>query len=55
MAGMANSVVAGYFGGGDTATNIIDKITFPADTKTTISAVLSGNTTSLAAMANGGI
>ncbi len=56
LAGMANSTVAGYFGGGDdgvSAVSGIDKITFPADTKTTLSAVLSGNTTNLAAMANG--
>jgi hypothetical protein len=40
---MANSGVAGYFGGGDDSGGYIrekDKITFPADTKTTLSATL---------------
>ena len=37
-----NLGVAGYFGGGLDSANIdgIDKITFPADTKTTLSATL---------------
>jgi hypothetical protein len=41
---MADAGVAGYFGGGDSASGLIsgiDKITFPADTKTTLSATLS--------------
>jgi hypothetical protein len=39
---MADSGVAGYFGGGLDGSSLsgIDKITFPADTKTTLSATL---------------
>ena len=56
LAGMANSSIAGYFGGGSDGANIsgIDKVTFPADTKTTLSATLSTARASLASMANSG-
>ena len=52
-----NLGVAGYFGGGDDGANIsgIDKVTFPADTKTTLSATLSTARNALAAMANSGV
>ena len=47
---------AGYFGGGYNGVRIsgIDKITFPADTKTTLSATLTTVRSSLAGMANSG-
>ena len=53
---MANSGVAGYFGGGFDSGLIdgIDKITFPADTRTTLSAVLTSPRATLAAMAANG-
>ena len=49
--------VAGYFGGGDDGAFIsgIDKITFPADTKTTLSATLSSLRRMIAGMANSGV
>ena len=48
--------VAGYFGGGYDTGNIsgIDKVTFPADTKTTLSATITANVTSITGMANSG-
>ena len=48
------SKVAGYFGGGDTGVyqSNIDKIAFPADTKTTLSATLTSARRDLAGMAN---
>jgi len=49
---MANSGTAGYFGGGY-LTSGIDKIAFPADTKTTLAATLTSARYSLAGMANG--
>ena len=52
LAGMANSGTAGYFGGGY-LTSGIDKIAFPADTKTTLAATLTSARYSLAGMANG--
>ena len=53
---MANSGVAGYFGGGTGAStvNTIDKITFPADSKTTLSATLTTARYALAGMADSG-
>jgi len=59
-AGMANSGVAGYFGGGNTVGGLsgnqsgIDKITFPADTKSTLSGTLTTAVHYLASMANSG-
>ena len=52
--------VAGYFGGGfnqatGTVLNGIDKITFPGDTLTTLSATLSAPNYTLAGMANSGV
>ena len=49
--------VAGYFGGGyaPSLTSRIDKITFPADTKTTLSATLSSARSELSAMANSAV
>ena len=57
LAGMANSGTAGYFGGGfDTvAISGIDKITFSADTKSTISATLSTARFAHAGFANCGV
>ena len=60
LAGMANSLVAGYFAGGfdlglGSATSGIDKITFPADTKTTLSATLTTATRKLAGMAHSAV
>ena len=54
---MANSGVAGYFGGGTDGSNLtrIDKIAFPADTKTTLAATLTTAIARLAAMANCGV
>ena len=48
--------VAGYFGGGYDTGNIsgIDKVTFPADTKTTLSATLTTARNSMGGMANSG-
>ena len=50
--------VAGYFGGGQDGTNNlsgIDKITFPADTKTTLSATLTSARNLPTGMANSGV
>ncbi|NBQ98309.1 MAG: hypothetical protein EBU12_08875 [Microbacteriaceae bacterium] len=50
--------VAGYFGGGYDGTNNlsgIDKITFPADSKTTLSATLTTARSSLTGVANSGV
>ena len=49
--------VAGYFGGGNDGarTDGIDKITFPADTKTTLSPTLSTARSQLAGMANSAV
>ena len=58
LAGMANSGVAGYFGGGQDFAGrfaTVDKITFPGDTKTTLGAVLTAPNSTLAAMANSGV
>jgi len=59
VAGMANSGVAGYVGGGTqtggTITNGIDKITFPADTKSTLSETLTIGRYSHTGMANSGV
>jgi hypothetical protein len=57
--GVANSGVAGYIGGGyinatDTFLSDIDKIAFPADTKSTLSATLSVGRYSHGSMANSG-
>ena len=57
LAGMANSAVAGYFGGGVDSSGFIsgiDKITFPADTKTTLSATLTTTGRYLAGFADSG-
>jgi hypothetical protein len=54
---MADSGTAGYFGGGIDAVTIllhIDKITFPADTKSTLAATLTPGRGYHAAMANSG-
>ena len=54
---MANSGVAGYFGGGIGGSGYIsgiDKITFPADTKTTLSATLTSALQGLAGFADSG-
>jgi len=61
LAGMANSAVAGYFAGGTNDSQYpagfshIDKITFPADTKSTLSATLTNGVWSLFAMANSAV
>jgi hypothetical protein len=58
QAGMADSDVAGYFGGGYTGSaelNVIDKITFPADTKTTLSATLSSQRGWVTGVADSGV
>ena len=50
--------VAGYFGGGQDGTNSlsgIDKITFPADSKTTLSATLTAARNLPTGMANSGV
>jgi hypothetical protein len=54
---MANSGTAGYFGGGYDSDYIsgIDKITFPADTKSTLAATLTMARAAFAAMANSGV
>ena len=54
FSGMANSGVAGYFGGGNDGARLsgIDKITFPADTKTTLSATLTSASAEGSGMAN---
>ncbi len=55
---MADSGVAGYISGGDaggTYTNRIDKITFSADTKTTLSATLTSARTSTFSISDTGI
>jgi len=43
LAGMANSGVAGYFGGGDNGSRVttVDRFAFPADTRTTLGTGLS--------------
>jgi len=60
VAGMADSGVAGYFGGGfmtasSIELNVIDKITFAADTKTTLSATLSSARAWVTGMADSGV
>ena len=54
---MADTGVAGYFGGGDDGANTsgIDKIVFPADTKTTLSATLSTARAQAGAFADCGV
>ena len=49
--------VAGYFGGGEDGARVsgIDKITFPADTKTTLSATLTSARMRSAGMADSGV
>ena len=59
-AGFANSGVAGYFAGGHndasgSSVDRIDKITFPADTKTTLSAVLTTIVRQPAGFSNTGV
>ena len=59
LAGIANSGTAGYFGGGGEAggatyLTAIDKITFPADTKTTLSATLTQGKYGMAGFADCG-
>ena len=59
VTGMADSGVAGYFGGGGEAggatyLTAIDKITFPADTKTTLSATLTQGKYGMAGFADCG-
>jgi hypothetical protein len=59
-AGLANSGVAGYVGGGrlsgvTTVVATVDKFAFPSDTRTTLGTGLSLARRSLAAMANSGI
>jgi len=51
---MANSGTAGYFAGGGDLSTAIDKITFSADTKTTLSATLTGGSYGLAGFADSG-
>jgi len=56
----ANSGVAGYFGGGydynaSVGVTSIQKLAFPADTKTNLVAVLGGANINLASMANSGV
>jgi hypothetical protein len=54
---MANSGTAGYFGGGLDSTFVsgIDKITFSADSKSTLTATLTTARFLLAAMADSGV
>lgn len=58
MAGMANSKVAGYVGGGQvtggTKVSTVDKFAFPADTRSTLGTGLSTDVQALAAFANSG-
>jgi hypothetical protein len=50
---MANSAVAGYFGGGSTGSPVttVEKFAFPADTRSTLGTGLSSARNNLAAMA----
>jgi hypothetical protein len=55
---MANSGIAGYFGGGTTeagAVTTVDKFTFSSDARTTLGTGLSTGRTALAAMADSGV
>jgi hypothetical protein len=57
--GMANSGVAGYFGGGETAggsrLTSVNKITFPADSISTVATALGVATTEIAGFADSGV
>jgi hypothetical protein len=57
LAGMADSGVAGYFGGGTDGDvrATVDKFAFPADTRTTLGTGLSGARHQVAGMANSGV
>jgi hypothetical protein len=41
LAGVADSTVAGYFGGGSGPSAVVDKFAFPSDTRTTLGTGLS--------------
>jgi hypothetical protein len=51
---MADSGVAGYFGGGETGSraSTVNRFAFPSDTRTSLATGLSAGTTQLAAMAD---
>jgi hypothetical protein len=57
---MADSGVAGYFGGGSTGSGFttpvttVDKFAFPSDTRSTLGTGLANGRTALAGMANEG-
>jgi formylmethanofuran:tetrahydromethanopterin formyltransferase len=59
VAGMANSGVAGYFGGGiqsgDSRVTTVDKYAFPADTRTSLGTGLSSARGEAGAVANEGV
>ena len=52
--GFANTGVAGYVGGGQDGVKLtrIDKLAFPAETKTTLAAVLTNGTEAIAGFAD---
>ena len=54
LGGMADSGTAGYFGGGYSFSDTVDKFAFSDDSRTTISATLTVARKQLAGMANSG-
>jgi hypothetical protein len=49
---MANSGVAGYFGGGTVNSAVVDKFAFPSDTRTTLGTGLSVGRSALGGMSD---
>jgi hypothetical protein len=54
---MANALVAGYVGGGNTTADVatVDKFAFPSDTRSTLGTGLSSSRDVLAGMSNSGV